>query len=338
MVTPWLVPLVLAAVAAAALAGWLARGHGPRDRAVRWVANSAYVRALTSYRHRLRVLRGGLALAAAALALLAVASAALTARPVDKDVRPDSLASRDIVLCLDVSGSMIELDSEIVATFSRMVGSFRGERIALSIWNNTSRTVFPLTDDYGLVRQELDEASQALDFKLDAWVYDPARLARLERFLTGTVSLKGDASSLVGDGLATCALAFDDADTHRSRSIILATDNLVLGTPIYTLPEAARLAADRGIIVHGLYASQSDAGSSRARAQMERVITDGGGRFYQADDPAAVDGIIADIEAQQAVALDPTPQPVITDRPDRWYGWLVGALAVLLVAMWRLRA
>jgi Ca-activated chloride channel family protein len=253
-------------------------------------------------------------------------------------VRPDALATRDIVLCLDVSGSMIELDSEIVATFSRLVGSFRGERIALSIWNNTSRTVFPLTDDYTLVRQELDEAATALDFNLDAWVYDPDALARLERFLTGTVSLQGDSSSLVGDGLATCALAFDDAGTQRSRSIILATDNLVLGTPIYTLPEAARLAADHGITVHGLYASMSDAGATAARAEMERVITAGGGRFYQASDPAAVEGIITDIEAQQAVALDPTPERVLTDRPDRWYGWLVGALALLLVAMWRLRA
>ncbi|WP_418606304.1 hypothetical protein [Georgenia sp. SUBG003] len=169
--------------------------------------------------------------------------------------------------------------------FSEMVDSFEGERIALSVWNNTSRTVFPLTDDYALVKDELDTAAAALDFDLDAWVYDQEALEKLEDFLVGTVSLDNESSSLVGDGLATCALAFDASETERSRSIILATDNLVLGTPIYALPEAADLAAERDITVHGMYASLTDAGSARAKAEMQKVVTSGGGLFFEADDP-----------------------------------------------------
>ncbi|WP_143427017.1 VWA domain-containing protein [Georgenia soli] len=335
--TPWLVPVVLVAIAAAAALGWFLHRPEKRAAAVTWVANSGYLRSLTSYRRRMRVLRGGLAAAAAALALASLATASLTARPVDRDVRSEVLATRDIVLCLDVSGSMIELDTEIVQKFSEMVDSFQGERIALSIWNNTSRTVFPLTDDYALVKEELDTAASALDFDLDAWVYDQEALKKLEDFLVGTVSLDNESSSLVGDGLATCALAFDAADTERSRSIILATDNLVLGTPIYALPEAAQLAADRDITVHGMYASLSDADSASAKAEMQQVITSGGGLFFEADDPAAVDGIIEDIEAQQAIDLDADPQLVITDRPDRWYGWLVAGLGAFLLVVWRVR-
>ncbi|MFH5821629.1 hypothetical protein [Georgenia sp. AZ-5] len=336
MVTPWLVPLLLAVVALAALTGWLVRrARGP---AVTFVANSAYLRRLPGYRRRARLLRGGLALAAGALALSAVAAASLAARPVDRDVRSEVLATRDIVLCLDVSGSMIELDSEILATFAELVQEFEGERIALSVFNNTSRTVFPLTDDYALVEEELAAAATALDFDLDAWVFDPEALQRLEAFLAGTVSLDAEASSLVGDGLATCALAFDETGTERSRSIILATDNLVLGTPIYTLEEARALATERGITVHGLYASMTDSASAAARAEMQEVVTSGGGLFYQADDPAAVDGIIADIDARQAVELAGTPEAVVTDRPERWFGWLVAGLAALLLLVWRLRA
>jgi Ca-activated chloride channel family protein len=218
-----------------------------------------------------------------------------------------------------------------------MVESFEGERIALSVWNNTSRTVFPLTDDYALVKEELDAAASALDFDLDAWVYDQEALEKLENFLVGTVSLDNESSSLVGDGLATCALAFDASDTERSRTIILATDNLVLGTPIYTLPEAASFAAERDITVHGMYASLTDADSASAKAEMQEVITGHGGLFLEADDPAAVAGIIEDIEAQQAVDLDADPQLVITDRPDRWYGWLVVGLAAFLLVVWRVR-
>lgn len=337
MVTPWLVPVVLVVIAAAAAAGWFARRPERRAGAVTWVANSGYLRSLTSYRRRMRVLRGGLALGAAALALTSLATASLTARPVDRDVRSEVLATRDIVLCLDASGSMIELDTEIVQKFSEMVESFEGERIALSVWNNTSRTVFPLTDDYALVKEELDAAASALDFDLDAWVYDQEALENLENFLVGTVSLDNESSSLVGDGLATCALAFDASDTERSRTIILATDNLVLGTPIYTLPEAATFAAERDITVHGMYASLTDADSASAKAEMQEVITGHGGLFLEADDPAAVAGIIEDIEAQQAVDLDADPQLVITDRPDRWYGWLVAGLAAFLLVVWRVR-
>ena len=338
MVTPWLVPVVLVAIAAAAAAGWFVRRPERRKGAVTWVANTGYLRSLTGYRRRIRVLRGGLALGAAALALGSLATASLTARPVDRDVRSEILATRDIVLCLDASGSMIELDTEIVQKFSEMVESFEGERIALNIWNNTSRTVFPLTDDYALVKDELDIAATALDFDLDAWVYDQEALKNLENFLVGTVSLDNESSSLVGDGLATCALAFDASDTQRSRTIILATDNLVLGTPIYELPEAAALAAERDITVHGMYASLTDADSATAKAQMQEVILGNGGLFFEADDPAAVDGIIEDIEAQQAVDLDADPQVVITDRPDRWYGWLVAGLGAFLLVVWRVRA
>jgi Ca-activated chloride channel homolog len=338
VVSPWLVPLVLVVIAAAAAAGWFLRRPERRKGSVTWVANSGYLRSLTGYRRRIRVLRGGLALGAAALALSSLATASLTARPVDRDVRSEILATRDIVLCLDASGSMIELDTEIVQKFSEMVESFEGERIALNIWNNTSRTVFPLTDDYALVKDELDAAATALDFDLDAWVYDQEALENLENFLVGTVSLDNESSSLVGDGLATCALAFDASDTQRSRTIILATDNLVLGTPIYELPEAATLAAERDITVHGMYASLTDADSATAKAQMQEVITGNGGLFFEADDPGAVDRIIEDIEAQQAVDLDADPQVVITDRPDRWYGWLVAGLAVFLLVVWRVRA
>ena len=45
---------------------------------------------------------------------------------------------------------------------SKLVSHFRGERIALSIFNSTSRTVFPLTDDYDLVSSQLTKAADAL--------------------------------------------------------------------------------------------------------------------------------------------------------------------------------
>src|SRR5699024_6615666 len=112
----------------------------------------------------------------------------LAARPVDREMRAEEMGYRDIVLCLDVSGSMIEYDTEIAEKFLTMLPEFDGERIAMSIWNSTSRTVFPLTDDYDLVEAELTEAAEALDFNINSPVdnMNTSKVERLLQFITGT--------------------------------------------------------------------------------------------------------------------------------------------------------
>ncbi|MFC4554642.1 VWA domain-containing protein [Georgenia faecalis] len=334
---PWLVPVVLGLVLVAAVAGWFLRRPRRRSDAVRWIANSRYLASLPAYAARMRVLRAGLGVMGVLLAVTALGSALLLARPIERQVRDEVLATRDIVLCLDVSGSMIEFDTEIVEKFSEMVEGFDGERIALSVWNSTSRTVFPLTDDYDLVRDELDAAAEALDVDLDAVLYDPDDLAELEEFIAGTVSLDQEASSLVGDGLATCALAFDETATDRSRSIIMATDNVVLGTPIYELEEAATLAAERDVRLYGLFAADPEFYSAANEESYRTAVTERGGLFYQADDPEAVEAIIEDVDSQQAVELDADPEVVITDRPEDILWLAVVGVAGLLLLGWRLR-
>ncbi|HLT84323.1 MAG TPA: VWA domain-containing protein, partial [Phototrophicaceae bacterium] len=297
-----------------------------------------YLRRLPTYRRRMRLYQVALGGVGVFAIVAALGSALLLARPAERDVRAEVLATRDIVLCLDVSGSMIEFDTEIVQTFSEMVESFDGERIALSVWNSTSRTVFPLTDDYALVTDELDAAATALDFDLDALVHAPEALDRLEEFVAGTMSLDPNSSSLVGDGLATCAYAFDETDTERSRSIIIATDNQVLGEPIYGLQEAADLAAERDIRLYGLFASSDESYSPENEEAYRQAITGHGGLVYNADDPGAVDAIIADIASQQAVELEAEPEVVITDRPETVLWIAVAGVAALVLAAWRLRS
>ncbi len=338
MLWPWLIPIALGLVLLAAVLGWFRPRLPRREREVRWVANTSYLKRLPTYRRRMRMYQvalGGLGVFALVAAL---GSSLLLARPADRDVRAEVLATRDIVLCLDVSGSMIEFDTEIVQTFSEMVESFDGERIALSVWNSTSRTVFPLTDDYALVTEELDAAAQALDFDLDGLFHTPDALQRLEEFVSGTMSLDPNSSSLVGDGLATCSFAFDETDTERSRSIILATDNQVLGEPIYSLQEAADLAAENDIRLYGLFAASDEAYSPENEEAYRQAITENGGLFYHADDPGAVDAIIADIASQQAVELDADPEVVITDRPETVLWLAVAGVAGLILAAWRLRS
>ncbi|HLR28163.1 MAG TPA: VWA domain-containing protein [Ruania sp.] len=337
----WAIPIVLAVIVAALVLGWFARRARRERQQVTWVANASYLTSLPSFRSRLKRYRTYLGGLVVVLLGASVATGFLLARPMDKELQSDELATRDIVLCLDVSGSMIEYDTQIVERFLEMLPSFHGERIALSVFNSTSRTVFPLTDDYDLVERELRTAAEALDFdvdSLDNWSYDPAALDELLRFLAGTEGMGEDASSLVGDGLATCAGAFDMDDEDRSRSIILATDNEVFGEPLYTTPEAAELVTERGITLHGFYAGASTPSSAAQKKEFRDAVQSNGGLFFASDDPEAVDDIIDEITEQQAEDLQADADVIITDRPETYFLLLVVALGVYLLAVWRLRS
>ena len=66
---------------------------------------------------------------------------------------------------------------------------------------------------------------------------------------------------------------------------------------------------------------------------MERT----GGEAYGLADTVTVSGIVADVQAQEARALEGQAQLVETDAPNLWIAlFAVGGL-VLVAALWRLR-
>lgn len=306
----------------------------------RWVAHTDHLDEVPGIRRAIRIHAVVRVVAAGALILGLAGAAVLAARPADVEVRLDTFGTRDIVLCLDVSGSMIPFDSEIVDSFTALVDGFAGERIALSVFNSTSRTVFPLTDDYTLALEELEVARRALQFDIDA--FDPLNpltysgVDELLAFIAGTQGVV-DQGSLIGDGLASCALLFDEQATDRSRSIILATDNDPYGTPIYTLPQAVDLVSSRDVALYGLYGGEGDLRGSDRNTEFTEAITASDGRSWFAEDPAAVAAILDDVAAEQAVALDAEAERVYTDRPMPWFALLLLGVIALLVLRWRVR-
>ena len=340
---PWVGALVVAAVVAVGAAAWWEsrrRRARDRDRDVLWVANSGYlarVPAFASWVRRYRLLQGATALG---LLVAVVGAGAVAARPAETDVVVDRLGTRDIVLCLDVSGSMIAYDGAVLKVFSELVDSFEGERIALSVFNSTSRTVFPLTNDYTLVQEELQAGIDALDRDPAELDYtsgaDDADILEYAQFTAGTTANLAGAS-LIGDGLASCALQFDAEDTERSRSIILATDNYVSGEPIYTLPQAAELVTSRDITLHGIFGGSALYEGTPEESEYRETVEAGGGLYFLADDPGAVQGMVDDVVAQQAVELDASPEVIVTDTPAAWFLVTVAGVGLLLVVAWRVR-
>ena len=114
----WLIPVVLLVVVAATVIGWmLARRAGERSGKKGWVANTGFLRDLPKYQALVRRTRSSLAMAVVCFIIAVIATSVSAGAPVDRYTKYDKSASRDIVLCLDASGSMRPYDSEIGAAF-----------------------------------------------------------------------------------------------------------------------------------------------------------------------------------------------------------------------------
>ena len=171
-------------------------------------------------RHRWMV-AGGVAL----VALLAVAAILGAARPVQRSRSWTRRQPRHRPV-----PRRLRLDDRrrraVVSTFLRLAEGFRGERISMVIFNSSAVPVFPLTDDYDFVSDQLRRAQRSLTI-VDG--KDP--------FFAGT--LNGAGSSLIGDGLATCVRSFDHPELQRAWSVILASDNEAAGRSPSRCPRAA---------------------------------------------------------------------------------------------------
>ena len=304
---PWLLGVAVVAVLVALRVRReraASRDRLPVAHAERLTALPAYRRALAAYR--------ALVVGLVACILVTVALAAvLTARPATVTLTKPELHNRDIVLCLDVSGSMISYDQAVLDVFDTLTQEFTGERISLVVFNASAVTYFPLTSDYG------EEESPS--------------------YLDGT--LLGNGSSLVGDGLASCVTKFDRTQDERSRSVILVTDNFIAGEQIFTLPEAAALAVDRGVRVYGINPGDSAEKDylQEYAVEFEKAMDDSGGAYYPLDDPAVVPSVVSAIEAEQAAVIPGEPVVTRTEHPEAPVIAAFVVLAGLLTLAWRLK-
>jgi Ca-activated chloride channel family protein len=314
-------PWALAAVGlgVVVLLAWWTRTRRPRGEAV-LLARTSRLRRLPSYLTRLRrQRRAGLVLSVGSL-LLVAGSAVVLARPdVVESGRPDA-RSRDLMLCLDASPSMDRDNLAVVREVRRVVEGLKGDRVGLVIWSGAAVTVFPLTDDYAYVDEQLDRAEAAFS-------------AGNDRFFAG-IHLNDEGVSLIGDGLVSCVNRFDRPAGERTRAVLLVSDNKPFGTTLFTLPEAARYAERRDVLVYAL------AGSVLSRPKNQPALTEfteaarsTGGTLVQLEQEGGTDRLIDRIDdLEKARAVEPA-RPVSREAPAP--GLLLAlAGALVLAAGW----
>lgn len=322
----WWIILVAVGVLVVAIVVGVLLGLRARERAdtrpSALVSRAERLRTLPAFRasinRRMTLLAGILVLGAIAVLLTGV----VAARPMAaKTIQPVN-NSRDIMLCLDVSGSMSDVDVEVLSVFEELLEDFEGERIGLTIFNSSPVQVFPLTDDYTFVREQLAKVRSSFDYTSETpehWV--------------GT--LNGPGASLIGDGLAACTMRFDHLDDERSRSVILATDNEVAGASILTLQEAAQYAKSKDVRVFAL--NPVDGKDAEVSADLATAAQITGGQSYALRDTTTVGDIVTEIQKQEAAALKGQAQVIWVDSPNLWIALTLVAVLAFLVLLWRVR-
>lgn len=354
---PQALPLVLAATGAlAALALLLALRRPRRARGVLHVAHTSRLRTLPTYRRAVRRRRAGLLVTAGVTVATIAVAGHLATRPMLVETRQSQLDNRDIVLCLDVSSSMNDENLAIIRSFRQIATRLQGERIALVAFDGQPLVLFPLTDDYDVVRTTLEEAEASM-----AGVGSRGT----PQIVTGARNL-ALGQSFVGDGLMGCAQQFagDDAveslradggdsgkagtgvdaedgatgpagDDTRSRVILLATDNRTrdsAGNQLFSVAEAMQEAAAHGASVVVLDAGQPETTVSKELVALASAT--GGAHYPAVSGEAAVPEITAIVESLESRTVVGEPVTARFDAPGPALG-LVLPLVLGLVVLWR---
>lgn len=294
------------------------------------IAHGERLTQLPSYRAVLRryhILRISLV---ACVVVALVMNLALSTRPAAVTVTQPELRNRDIMLCLDVSGSMTPTNRQVIGTFETLAQKFDGERVGLTVFDSSANTVFPLTDDYEFIKDQLRTIGQEMDS-----TYGYSKLYR------GTA--EGDGSSLIGDGLASCVMHFDNLDTKRSRSVILVTDNYANGAQIVDIKQAGAYAKDKSVRVYGINPADYSTTHSvdKVAKEFREVVMATDGAYYKLDyeskgDAAVVSQIVEKIGQQEATRFKGSPQVAQVDVPLWFSVVLITALVGWYVLAWRL--
>ncbi|MDR3152204.1 MAG: hypothetical protein LBT85_01915 [Bifidobacteriaceae bacterium] len=268
----------------------------------------------------------------------------LVARPIVLSNNNQAYSNNDIQLCLDVSGSTLGYDKKIIEFYRNLLSSFSGQRLGLTIFNSTSRQVFPLTTDYKLAKSRLDEAYNAFKNINDRSSLDSLSetdLQQLALFTKGT-STNSAANSLIGDGLASCVFSFGKMGDNnyiegqgRDKTIIFATDNALAGSPIYTLEDAMALTKQNGIKLESIYLSSSDSADVDNSDNMHALTNKYGGKFYSSQDSKMISSIISEINSSTNFLTTDQIKNYI-DSPQIFIIGLLLGLILYLFAIYRL--
>ena len=298
------------------------------------ISHSKKIRALPEYEKASKKYRILLCVAAVAL-VFSIASITITAsRPISVDIIEPDYETRDIMLCIDVSGSQATEIANVILYFSNVVGRLKGQRIGVGVFAEKATILSPLTNDYAMVENLLKELVSLYR----------ARDPLAEGYNTSLIKNLGSASA-IGPGIINCASGFDKlTEDGRAQSMIVATDNLQNIDGV-TAEQAGNYLARYGITLYAIDTIDADrivVGSvhdpANRAAGLRRAAGATGGLYYNLP-TQGINGEQAaeSIMKQEAAKHENVAQFIQTDSPKISTALALVSVIVMLIAIWRLK-
>ena len=268
--------------------------------------------------------------------LMIVLTAVLLARPYYVKKIKEQKYNRDIILCMDISSSVDDLNLKLVKDLQDTVRSLSGERIGIVIFNTTPVVLSPMTDDYEYTIEQLENIrtaikSQNSNFSLNTtdWLYWN------EYLYGGTLvgnQLRG--SSLIGDGLLGGLFAFTEDSKDRTKIIIFSTDNDPNGEGYVNLQEAADYCTRNDVTVYGI-GTKLMRGSDKD--EMEKAVRSTGGKFFIEEKASSFHEIVEEIDSKSVALTEGKTIIKLIESPEKYFAALVVVFIVFFIVSILLR-
>ena len=295
------------------------------------IANTNYLKNSDYYKKKIKEYQLIKLLSVISFIVMVIFSTLLVSRPTKIEKKEISKYNRDIILCMDVSSSVDELNSELVDNLKDTVKKLNGERFGISIFNTSSVVLVPLTDDYDYINDVLDTIHQSIKLNTNNINYkDVDDYFYIRNYIrSGTLEgSKERGSSLIGDGLASCVYSFSHLDEERSRIIIFSTDNDLQGDPLLKLNEAAKVSKSKNIKVFGIGTKVM---KDKNRSEFRDAVLLTGGKYYD-HSKKNVDNIVSDIEKTSTSKLKSKTETKKYDVPEISFILLVISSIVFILS------
>jgi len=264
------------------------------------------------------------------VAIMILATAVLLARPYYIKKIKEQKYNRDIIICLDISSSVDELNLKLVKELQDTVRGLSGERIGIVIFNTTPVVLSPLTDDYEYTINQLENIRTALRSTTQSTALHGKDWLYWNEFLYGGTLIGNEirGSSLIGDGLLGGLFAFPDNSEDRTKIIIFSTDNDPNGEGYVNLKEASEYCKKNQAIVYGIGTKSM---YSKDLEEMKEAVEYTGGKFFLEEKASTFHEIVEEIEQKSENLTEGKTIIKFIESPERYFRILILGFTLFVI-------